>query len=82
MSDYTIRTIGDVVAYQYSNGRIELSVYIEAMAGRTVQGRRSYWFYSLGAAVQRFCDEFKIEVDYTDLKEEDFIYNEYEEEEA
>jgi hypothetical protein len=25
-------------------------------------------------------DEFEIEVDYTDLTEEDFIYNEYEEE--
>jgi hypothetical protein len=82
MSDYTIRTIGDVVAYQYSNGIIELSACIETMAGRTVQRRKSYWFYSLGAAVLRFCDEYEIEVDYTDLTEEDFIYNEYEEEEA
>jgi hypothetical protein len=78
MSSYITRSIGNIGANLYANGFIELWAYTEDRDGRMVQGSKQYLYYSLADALARFGEQFNIDVDYTQLTDEDYIYDEEE----
>ena len=78
MSRYITRSIGNIGANLYANGFIELWADTEDRDGRMIQGRMEYLYYSLADALAKFGEQFNIEVDYTQLTEEDYICEEEE----